>query len=80
MTVWSCVDVAENITAYMVGEISAAKRMSFEEHVVICPPCRGFMTQLRTTRTALRGLPREALSPELELHLLRAFRGWREKQ
>jgi anti-sigma factor RsiW len=74
--VWSCVDVTEQITAYMEGALPAEQRLSFEEHVVICPPCRGFMTQMLATRTALGALPAPELSPELELHLLRAFRGW----
>lgn len=77
---WSCVDVAEQITAYMEGEISAEQRMSFEEHVVICPPCRGYLTQLRTTRTALGAVPAEPLPPELELQLLHAFRGWQAER
>jgi anti-sigma factor RsiW len=74
--VWSCVDVSEQITAYMEGALAAEQRLSFEEHVVICPPCRGYMTQIVATRTALRALPQPELSPELELHLLHAFRGW----
>jgi anti-sigma factor RsiW len=80
VTVWSCVEVAENITAYMEGEISVAERLSFEEHVVICPPCRGFLTQMRTTKSAARGAAEPQLSPELELQLLRAFRGWRNER
>jgi anti-sigma factor RsiW len=78
--VWSCVEVAESITAYMEGEIALEQRLSFEEHVVICPPCRGFLTQMRTTRTSARGAPAGSLSPALELQLLRAFRGWRAER
>jgi anti-sigma factor RsiW len=80
VNVWSCVEVAESMTAYMEGEIAAPERISFEEHVVICPPCRALMTQLRTTKAAARTVPEPPFSPELELQLLRAFRGWRAER
>ncbi len=72
----SCVDVADRITSYMEGELGAGARIAFEEHVVICPPCRARLTQLRATRTALGGVPSEPLPPGLEARLLEAFRGW----
>lgn len=74
----SCIDVTDMVTDYLEAELDAGLRVQFEQHVVVCPPCRAHLSQMRQTRTALRCVPEEPLSPELELALLGAFRAWRD--
>jgi hypothetical protein len=52
-------------------------RLRFERHIAICPPRRGFLSQMRTTVRASREISEEALSPEVREGLLEAFRDWR---
>lgn len=72
----SCLEVVNLVTDYVEGELASADRLRFEQHVVICPPCRGFLSQMRTTSRALGGITDEPLTPELERSLIDAFRGW----
>lgn len=75
----SCVETVQLVTDYVEGELDAADRLRFEQHVSICPPCRGFLSQMRVTRRVVGSVPGEPLSPTLERALVDAFQDWAEK-
>jgi anti-sigma factor RsiW len=77
LTEMACQELVEVITEYLEGTLDAVDRQRFEEHLAICPGCRNYLEQMRTT-IRLTGLLRpEALSPSTRQGLLDAFRGWR---
>jgi anti-sigma factor RsiW len=63
----SCAQVVQLMTDYVEGELDSSDRLRFEEHVGICPPCRGFLSQMRVTR-------------RVEQALVDAFRNWTQKK
>lgn len=75
----SCLEVVNLVTDYVEDQLSPAARLRFEQHVQICPPCRGFLTQMRATRRATGEIAPEPLSPALEEALVDAFRTWKSE-
>jgi predicted anti-sigma-YlaC factor YlaD len=73
----TCADIVKLVTDYLEGRLTAAERLRFEGHVAICPPCRSYLDQMRTTVELVGGLREEDVPPELEEHLVAAFRDWR---
>ena len=45
----TCRDVADFLMSYIDGELPFGQRLSFRLHLVLCPPCRRYMTQYRRT-------------------------------
>ncbi|MGH3011865.1 MAG: anti-sigma factor family protein [Gaiellaceae bacterium] len=76
----TCADVVKLVTDYYEGRLTPAERGRFEEHVSICPPCRSFLVQMRTTVELLGELNEEDVPPEMEQHLLTAFRDWKRDE
>jgi anti-sigma factor RsiW len=68
------------VTDYLEGRLTPGERHRFERHVAICPPCRAFLAQMRTTVELVGGLREEDVPPEMEEHLLSAFRDWRRDE
>jgi predicted anti-sigma-YlaC factor YlaD len=75
--VLSCREIVQLVTEYLEGAMPAEERLRFERHVAICPPCRGFLSQMRGTLRVSGELSEESLSPETRELLLHAFRDWR---
>jgi anti-sigma factor RsiW len=75
----SCAQVVDLVTDYVEGNLDAADRLRFEEHVGICPPCRGFLSQMRVTRRVVGSVPVEPLAAPLEQALVDAFHDWTQK-
>jgi anti-sigma factor RsiW len=73
----TCAEIVQLITEYLEGRLAPAERRRFEGHIAICPPCRAFLEQMRTTVELVRDLREEDVPPEMEEHLLAAFRDWR---
>lgn len=76
----TCADVVKLITDYEEGRLTPAERRRFEEHVSICPPCRSFLGQMRTTVELVGELREEDVPPEMEEHLIAAFRDWKRDE
>jgi anti-sigma factor RsiW len=76
----TCADVVKLITDYTEGRLTSAERRRFEEHIAICPPCRTFLAQMRTTVELVGELREEDVPPTMEQHLLDAFRDWRRNE
>jgi predicted anti-sigma-YlaC factor YlaD len=76
----TCADIVKLITDYDEGRLTPEERRRFEEHVSICPPCRSFLTQMRTTAELVGELREEDVPPEMEQHLIAAFRDWKRDE
>lgn len=75
---YTCRAIVETITEYLDGGLQPAERVAFERHVVICPPCRAYLAQIRTVTRVAKGLREDELSQEARDGLLDAFAKWRE--
>ena len=75
-----CADIVKLVTDYLEGRLTPAERRRFESHVAICPPCRAFLDQMRTTVELVGTVREEDVPPEMEGHLLRAFRDWKRDE
>jgi len=75
-----CADIVKLVTDYLEGRLTPAERRRFESHVAICPPCRSFLDQMRTTVELVGAVREEDVPPEMEEHLLRAFRTWKRDE
>ncbi len=73
----TCRTVVELVTDYLEGSLSPGARLRLERHVAVCPPCRGFLTQMRETLRLSGELSEESLSPDARESLRSAFRDWR---
>jgi predicted anti-sigma-YlaC factor YlaD len=76
----TCADIVKLVTDYLEGQLTPAERSRFEGHVAICPPCRAFLDQMRTTVELVGDLREEDVPPDMEEHLLVAFRDWRRDE
>ena len=76
----TCADIVKFVTDYNDGRLTPAERRRFEEHVSICPLCRSFLAQMRTTVELVGELRAEDVPPEMEEHLLAAFRDWKRDE
>lgn len=73
----TCEQLVELATEYFEDGLEVSDRLRFERHLTVCPPCRGFIGQFRSTVAAAGALPAEPLSPGTRDALLGAFRGWK---
>ena len=76
----TCRQVVDLVTEYLEGGLEADERLAFERHVAVCPPCRGYLGQLRVIVRGARTLNEEDVPEHLRESLLDAFRGWRGGQ
>ena len=75
----SCREVVQLVTEYLEDTMAPETRLRFERHIAICPPCRGFLGQMRETLRVSGKLTEESLSPEARETLLEAFRDWDDR-
>jgi len=74
---FSCRQVVELVTEYLDGGLAADRRLAFERHVAICPPCRGYFSQLRLITKTSGTLSEEDVPEHLRERILAAFRDWK---
>jgi anti-sigma factor RsiW len=79
MSVDTCQEVVELITAYFEEALTTEDRLAFERHVAVCPPCRAYMSQMRTVLRVAGTLSEADLSDAVRTRLLGAFADWRER-
>jgi len=75
---FSCSQLVELVTDYLEGGLKTDERLAFERHVAICPPCRGYLSQLRRISSAAGTLREEDVPERLRTNLLEAFRDWKK--
>jgi anti-sigma factor RsiW len=76
----TCRELIGLVTDYFEGSMSPEERLQFERHIMICPPCRGYLAQMEKTLRMAGGLTEESIDPEAEAALLEAFRDWRQER
>ena len=72
----TCREVADCVTDYLEGTMPAEERIAFERHVTLCPPCRGYLAQMRGLLQVAGELREDDLPPELRTALLEHFAEW----
>lgn len=77
---YSCQELVELVTEYLDGGLSAPERLGFELHVNICPPCRGYLAQLRRVIDAAPSLRVDELPRSLREGLTAAFGDWQKER
>jgi anti-sigma factor RsiW len=76
----TCQEIVELVTRYHDGDLDAADRARFEEHLATCGACVTYDDQMRRTVDALGALDEsgdaapDSLDPLVERSLLSAFR------
>jgi anti-sigma factor RsiW len=71
----SCREIVEIVSDYVEGVLSPPEREAVELHLNLCDGCSDYLEQLRLAISLTGRLPADALSPELEAELCRAFAG-----
>ena len=74
-----CIELVELVTEWMEGALDDDTLSRVEEHLVICPPCGEYVTQIRQSATVLRGLDAEAPPPEARRQLIEMFRAQHDR-
>ena len=74
---YSCQQVVEVVTEYFEGALDGPERLAFEQHVAICPPCRGYLAQLRHVSRVAGTLSEDDVPERLRTSVLEAFRDLR---
>ncbi len=77
---FSCRQIYDLITEYDEGGLTTSERRQFESHVIVCPPCRGFVSQIRAIRRRLGKDSAPEFTAELEDSIVNAFRAWKQQQ
>jgi anti-sigma factor RsiW len=73
----TCRELVDLLTEYVEDALPPLERARVEEHLAICPDCRAYLEQLRTTVEMLGGLRSEETVPQETVdELVRAFRRW----
>ena len=73
-----CRELVELVSDYLGQSLSADEQARFERHLLDCPPCTEYVSQMRATIALARGLSAgstEAVTPTL----LAVFRSWHKK-
>ena len=76
-----CRQFVEDVTAYLEGALPEAVTARVESHLVDCPHCREYLSQMRRTIAATRELAEhdvDTMPPDIRLRLMQAFREPRE--
>lgn len=74
---FSCRQVVDLVTEYLEDGLPPDERRTFERHVAICPPCRGYLAQMRRVQELTGTLSDSDVPERLRASLLDAFRDWR---
>jgi uncharacterized protein YbaR (Trm112 family) len=77
---FTCRQIYDFITEYDEGLLDTSERRQFEAHVVVCPPCRGFLSQMRDAREHLRHGSAPEFPAKLEDSIVSAFQAWKKQQ
>jgi anti-sigma factor RsiW len=74
----SCQELVELVTEYLDGALPPEQRLAFERHIAICPPCRGYLAEIRGTIAVAGELTEDNIPPAARDAMLSVFRSWKE--
>lgn len=72
-----CQQVAEMVTDYLEGALTAADRRRLEAHLAGCPHCTEYLAQMRETIRLAGRIAPEDLTPDMRTELTDLYRRWR---
>ena len=75
----TCAELVELVTEYFEGALPNPDGRRFERHLVACPACREYLSQLRDTITVVGSLREADVPAAAKDELLAAFRDWKEE-
>jgi predicted anti-sigma-YlaC factor YlaD len=79
--VLECKEVVEVVSDFLDGALVAGDRARIEQHLLICPPCAGYLAQVKSTLVQLADLGAASPAPpEVGADLLEAFQRSSRKQ
>ena len=76
----SCRQVVDLVTEYLEDVLPPDERLAFERHVAICPPCRGYLSQMRRLQEVTGTFKADDVPERLRASLLEAFRDWKSER
>ena len=76
----TCQELVELITDYLDGAMPSEQRVAFEKHLAICPPCRGYLAEIRQTVAVAGKLTEDTIPVEARDGMLEAFRSWKRDE
>ena len=74
----TCRELVELVTEYFEGSLPEGQRLAFEQHVAICPPCRGYLEEIRHVVEVAGELTEEAIPAQARDAMLGVFRNWKK--
>lgn len=73
----TCQELIDFLMAYLDGELPAEVRLSFEEHLALCPECRAYLSSYRAAvalgKNAFNASPAPAEPPLVPEELIQAI-------
>ena len=75
----TCREMVELMSDYLEGALADGDRSLFEQHLVLCEGCSGYLGQMRWTVRLAAALRDRSLDPPVPDRLLQAFRAWRAR-
>jgi anti-sigma factor RsiW len=72
----TCRELVELVTEYLEGALEVDERLAFERHIAVCPPCRGYLDELRRLTAVAGSLAEDDLPPDARRAMLAVFRDW----
>jgi anti-sigma factor RsiW len=76
----SCQELVELVTEYLDGALTPEDRLAFERHIAICPPCRGYVAEIRWTIAVAGELTEDNIPPAARDGMLEVFQSWKEER
>ena len=74
----TCAELVKLVSDYLDGNLDAPQTQRFVAHIAICPPCQGYLAQIRETKAQVGRLTEASLPLAMQEHLLHAFRDWKQ--
>lgn len=74
----ACQEFVELVTDHLEGALPAGVERAIAAHLELCEPCRIYLDQIRSTATALRGMPTPTLPEPAKERLLEVFTALRK--
>jgi anti-sigma factor RsiW len=73
----TCRELVELVNDYVEGLLPAPDLARFEEHTDCCGWCVRYLAQFRETIAIAGHVEPGAIAPDVEAHMLAAFRDWK---
>lgn len=73
----TCRELVELVNDYVEGVLPESERARFDGHVDCCAWCVAYVAQFRETIAVVGQVDPGAIAPDVEEHMLSAFRDWK---